>query len=97
MKFVKLFVWFSFNICRTVELVQEPLAVDTDVKKAIKTSKHWTLKNFRATQVKKTESVVAGSLVLLQDKRAADIHEGFQLDPSSRLARTSKDVFGHDD
>ena len=92
MKLVKLSVWFSFNICRTVELVQEPLAVDMDVRKAIKISKHWTLKNFRATQVEKFESFVAGSLVLLQDKRAANIHEGFQLDPSSRLARRSKDL-----
>ena len=75
-----------------MELVQEPLAVDMDVRKAIKISKHWTLKNFRATQVEKFESFVAGSLILLQDKRAANIHEGFQLDPSSRLARTSKDL-----
>ena len=87
MKLVKLSVWFSFNICRTVELVQEPLAVDMDVKKAIKTL---DIEKFLSNE--KFEYFVAGSLVLLQNKRAANIHEGFQLDPSSRLARRSKDL-----
>ena len=78
------------NFSRTVKLVQEPLAVDIDVKKVTYEDENillsFLLGSFllfpRACYI----SFHAGSLLLLQDKWASNLHEGIKLDPSSRLA-----------
>ena len=80
-----------------MELVQEPLAVDMDVKKAIKTSKHWTLKSFRATQVKHLNLLLQGLSFFFKINGQPIFMKGSNWIPAHVLPEQVKIyVFGHD-